>query len=247
MSSRSGSLREVAGSRDDAGTAGALTGAVPRDRAGLRAGAADRLAWRIFKRSFDIVMAAIALALALALFAVVAVLIKADTRGPLFFRQRRYGRDLRPFTVWKFRTMHDGVSSALHEHYIAALAAGIHDDDAGLKKLTADPRVTRLGALLRRTSIDELPQLINVLCGQMSLVGPRPALEYELDHYAAIHFDRFLVRPGLTGLWQVSGRSRLGFTEMLDLDVAYAHGSGPRMDASILLRTPRAVVHSQAA
>ena len=206
-----------------------------------------RSAWTVCKRTIDIVVAAVALTLALPFVVVVAVLIKLDTPGPVFFRQRRYGRGLEPFTIWKFRTMRAGVSSGLHECYIAALAEGIYDADPGLKKLTNDPRVTRIGRLLRKTSVDEVPQLLNVLRGEMSLVGPRPALRYELDHYAAAHFDRFLVRPGITGLWQVSGRNSLGFTDMLDLDVAYAHGCGARMDATILLRTPRAVWGARAA
>lgn len=203
--------------------------------------------WNIAKRALDIVVAVVLITTMLPLLAVIAVLIKLDSPGSLFFRQRRFGRDLEPFTVWKFRTMCEGASSAAHERYIAEAAAGVHDGVAGLKKLTEDPRVTGAGALLRRASLDELPQLLNVLRGEMSLVGPRPALEYELDHYAAAHFDRFLVRPGLTGLWQVSGRSRLGFTDMLELDVQYAHACGPRMDAMILLRTPLAVARSQAA
>ncbi len=204
-------------------------------------------AWSVGKRIFDIVASVALLVASLPLMLVVALLVKLDSRGPLIFRQRRYGRALEPFNVWKFRTMYDGVSSEVHRRYIAELAAGAHAGAPGLKKLTADPRVTRVGALLRRTSLDELPQLVNVLRGQMSLVGPRPALEYEFDHYAAVHFDRFLVRPGLTGLWQVSGRSRCGFQEMLDLDVVYAHACGPRMDAMILWRTPRAVLERQAA
>ncbi|MGI8729587.1 MAG: sugar transferase [Solirubrobacteraceae bacterium] len=203
--------------------------------------------WSVGKRLIDIVGALLILTLALPVLAIAAVLVKLDSPGVLFYRQRRYGLDLRPFMVVKLRTMRDGASSKMHERYIAALAAGELDGDPGLKKLTADPRITRVGALLRKTSIDELPQLLNVLRGEMSLVGPRPALEYELDHYAAIHFDRFLLRPGLTGLWQVSGRNTLGFREMLELDVAYVHGCSPRIDAMILLRTPLALISSQAA
>lgn len=209
--------------------------------------ARDSRTWNVAKRTFDIFAATIMLIFTLPIIPVVALLIKSETPGTLLFRQRRYGRNLKPFTVWKFRTMHQGSSPEMHRCYIAAVAAGALGDDHGLKKLTGDPRVTRAGAFLRRTSMDELPQLLNVLRGEMSFVGPRPALEYELDHYAAIHFDRFLVRPGLTGLWQVSGRSRLGFTDMLDLDVVYAHRCGLRMDALILLRTPLAVLGCQAA
>lgn len=171
----------------------------------------------------------------------VAVLIRLDSRGPALFRQVRLGRDRRPFEVLKFRTMKAGAPDAAHREYIAQLAAGEVSGE-GLRKLTADPRVTRVGRVLRATSLDELPQLLNVLAGQMSLVGPRPALEYELEHYQPHHFERFAVRPGLTGLWQVSGRARVGFNEMLDLDVAYARDHGPVTDLRILLRTPASLV-----
>jgi lipopolysaccharide/colanic/teichoic acid biosynthesis glycosyltransferase len=179
--------------------------------------------------------------------AVVAVLIKRDSPGPVLFRQVRYGRRVRPFTVLKFRTMTTGSSPAVHRAYIASLARGGSPAGEGLHKLTDDVRVTRVGRVLRATSADELPQLINVLLGQMSVVGPRPAIDYELEHYEPEHFARFDVKPGLTGLWQVSGRSRLGFREMLDLDVEYARRCGPRLDLRILLRTPRALFDGGAA
>jgi lipopolysaccharide/colanic/teichoic acid biosynthesis glycosyltransferase len=172
---------------------------------------------------------------------VVAVAIKLDTSGPVFFRQARLGRSLSEFTVLKFRTMKFDSSPEIHRAYIAKLAAGKADED-DLKKLTNDPRVTPVGAFLRRTSLDELPQLVNVLLGHMSLVGPRPALEYELEHYADRHFERFAVKPGITGLWQVSGRNRVGFKEMLELDVRYARTSGLLLDLKILLKTPVAAV-----
>ncbi|MFZ0042036.1 MAG: sugar transferase, partial [Solirubrobacteraceae bacterium] len=119
--------------------------------------------------------------------------------------------------------------------------------DGKLRKLTNDPRVTRVGAFIREKSIDELPQLLNVLTGDMSLVGPRPALDYELEHYQPEHFERFNVRPGMTGLWQVSGRSRVGLMGMLDLDVQYARHHGVVRDLSILLRTPAALAGRSAA
>lgn len=214
---------------------------------GRTSSAADARLWPVAKRVFDVIVTVTLLIVSMPLLILIAGLVKFDSPGPVIFRQRRYGRGLEPFTVWKFRTMHDGASPEAHRRYIAALAAGTHDGKAGLKKLIGDPRVTRLGAVLRRTSLDELPQLVNVLRGDMSIVGPRPALEYELEHYAAVHFDRFLVRPGLTGLWQVSGRSLLGFEDMLDLDVTYARDCGPGLDAVILLRTPRAVLVGRAA
>lgn len=175
------------------------------------------------------------------LLAAIALLVRVDSRGPAVFRQERLGRDRRPFRVLKFRTMRVDAEDALHRAYIRQLAQGDATAD-GLRKLTRDPRVTRVGRMLRATSLDELPQLLNVVAGDMSLVGPRPALEYELEHYRPEHFDRFIVRPGLTGLWQVSGRAELGFTEMLDLDAEYARTTSPRLDLWILVRTPPALV-----
>jgi lipopolysaccharide/colanic/teichoic acid biosynthesis glycosyltransferase len=201
-----------------------------------------RGAWSAVKRAFDVVAAGAALVVLSPLLALIALAVRLDSRGPALFRQERLGLGGRPFRVAKFRTMHMGVSDEAHRAYIAALASGEAGSDPGLKKLTRDPRVTRVGAFLRKTSLDELPQLLNVVTGEMSLVGPRPALTYELEHYRPQHFERFGVRPGLTGLWQVSGRSEVGFIEMLDLDVEYARSSGPLLDARILLRTPAALV-----
>ncbi|HYF28399.1 MAG TPA: sugar transferase [Baekduia sp.] len=198
-------------------------------------------AWRAGKRTVDVAAACVLLLALLPLLVTVAVMVRLESRGPALFRQTRVGRGGRRFTVLKFRTMSHGASPEAHRRYIARLAQGA-DTGPGLKKLTDDARITRVGRVLRRTSLDELPQLLNVLAGHMSLVGPRPALEYELEHYGPAHFSRFDVRPGLTGLWQVSGRNRLGFHEMLDLDAEYAATCGPRLDAVILLRTPVALV-----
>lgn len=203
--------------------------------------------WITAKRVAEPIAAALLLALLLPLLIVVAVAIKLDSRGPILFRQRRHGLRLEEFPVLKFRTMVADASPELHQQYIAQAMAAEEDDSGGLKKLTADPRVTRVGAFLRKTSLDELPQLLNVVAGQMSLVGPRPALAYELDHYEAAHFDRFCVRPGLTGLWQVSGRNGLTFRAMLELDAEYARRSGPLMDLQILARTPITVLRRTAA
>ncbi len=202
--------------------------------------------WVTAKRIGEPVVALFLLVALLPLLLLVALAIKLDSRGPVLFRQRRHGLGMREFGVLKFRTMVPDASPELHRQYIADLVAA-DDDDDGLKKLTDDPRVTRLGAILRKTSIDELPQLLNVIAGQMSLVGPRPALAYELDHYDAVHFDRFRVRPGLTGLWQVSGRNELGFREMLELDARYAREGGPLLDLQILARTPITLVRRHAA
>ncbi len=219
-----------------------------RDRSPAIHEAAGGRAWAIAKRGGDIVFASLLVLVLAPLLALVAIAIRLDSHGPVLFRQRRLGRDMRPFTVLKFRTMHDGVSSEAHKAYIARLASGEDEaeGDEGLKKLTGDPRVTKVGAILRQLSIDELPQLFNVIGGTMSLIGPRPALSYELEHYQPRHYERFLVRPGLSGLWQVSGRNQLGFNEMLDLDAEYAETCGPITDAKIFVRTPIAMVRDAA-
>jgi lipopolysaccharide/colanic/teichoic acid biosynthesis glycosyltransferase len=198
------------------------------------------------KRAVDLTVSLALILVLLPLMLVIALAVRLDSRGPTLFRQRRLGRDRQLFTVLKFRTMSAGSSSELHQRYIAQLAAGNGNGgskaaaNGEMKKLTADPRVTRVGRFLRRTSLDELPQLFNVVAGSMSLIGPRPALEYELKHYRPEHFRRFDVRPGITGLWQVSGRNRLGFHEMLDLDVEYSAEAGLARDVGILVRTPKA-------
>jgi lipopolysaccharide/colanic/teichoic acid biosynthesis glycosyltransferase len=202
--------------------------------------------WRGTKRVFDVVFALLALLALTPLLVLVAVAIKLDSRGPLLFRQRRYGRDMRPLTVLKFRTMHEHATADAHRAYIAALAAGSEDETSGLKKLTDDPRVTGVGRVLRKFSIDELPQLLNVVGGSMSLIGPRPAIEYELEHYLPRHYERFVVRPGLSGLWQVSGRNEIGFNEMLDMDVEYARSCSLTTDLRVFMRTPLALVRGAA-
>jgi len=204
-----------------------------------------RLPWSRLKRTFDVLFAVVALLALVPLLVIIAVAIKLDSRGPLLFRQRRYGRGMRDFTVLKFRTMVPGARADLHRQYIAVLARAGEDVD-GLKKLTDDPRVTRVGSVLRRFSLDELPQLVNVLTGHMSLIGPRPAIGYELEHYRPRHFERFEVRPGLSGLWQVSGRNEVGFTEMLDLDVEYARNCTFTTDLRVFVRTPFAMVRGAA-
>jgi lipopolysaccharide/colanic/teichoic acid biosynthesis glycosyltransferase len=209
-------------------------------RSGVQAPAVGNAAsWAaaVARRALDVVIPTLVLLCLLPALLVVALLIKLDTRGPVLFRQRRLGKDMRPFTVLKFRTMVADASSEPHRRYIEELANGEGGDGSTLRKLTDDPRVTRVGRTLRRLSIDELPQLLNVLGGQMALVGPRPAIEYELRHYEPAHFARFNVRPGITGLWQVSGRSKLDFKNMLDLDVQYALRPTFATDVRILVRT----------
>ena len=197
--------------------------------------------WPLTKRGFDLVVALCLIVILAPLLLAIAIAVRLDSRGPALFRQERLGRGRRPFRVCKFRTMVHNAPNDLHREYIARLARGEVEGD-GLKKLVADPRVTRVGRILRRTSLDELPQLFNVVSGEMSLVGPRPAIEYELESYGPGHERRFEVRPGITGLWQVSGRNRLGFVEMLDLDIRYVEEMGPWTDLKILVRTPKAIV-----
>ena len=200
------------------------------------------------KRAIDILLALGLLILLAPLCAVVAVAIRLDSPGPAIFRQRRVGRNGEAFTMLKFRSMLAGATDESHRGFIAALAAGELDAAGGdLWKLTGDRRVTRVGGLIRKASIDEVPQLLNVLAGQMSFVGPRPALEYELDHYSPEDFDRFTVRPGITGLWQVSGRNRLGFKEMLELDLEYVARRSLAYDLALMARTPLAVLRADAA
>ena len=193
------------------------------------------------KRLLDVAIASVLLTAIAPVLAAIAVAVKLTSRGPVLFRQRRLGVDMREFTLLKFRSMDAGASSLPHEEFVISLAANGGRADQPIKKLTADPRVTRVGAFLRRTSLDELPQLFNVLAGDMSLVGPRPAIGYELALYRPEHFERFNVLPGMTGLWQVSGRSGLGFVEMLELDVQYARNRSLGLDAAILARTPAAL------
>jgi exopolysaccharide biosynthesis polyprenyl glycosylphosphotransferase len=202
---------------------------------------------RIIKRSIDVVGAVVGLIVASPLFLIVAIWIKRDSPGPVFFRQTRLGKDMRQIRVVKFRTMRVDASDAAHRDYIAAtMTAAATVGGNGLYKLDRADEVTRVGRWLRRTSLDELPQLWNVLRGDMSLVGPRPCLYYEVEHFAPHQFDRFLVPAGITGLWQVSARSHSTFGEALDLDVLYAHSWSIGLDLSLLARTPLQLLRPRA-
>lgn len=199
------------------------------------------------KRSLDTIGAVVGLLLAAPLFVLIAVLIKLDSQGPVFFRQRRLGKGMREFTLLKFRTMTVGVDDAPHREFIAGTMSSSAQLGAnGLYKLERADAVTRVGRWLRKTSLDELPQLINVFSGGMSLVGPRPCLPYETEHFAPHHYDRFLVPAGITGLWQVSARAHSTFGEALDLDVLYAHSWSFGLDLSLLARTPIQLLRSGA-
>lgn len=194
---------------------------------------------RYLKRALDIAITLPALVATAPVFAIVALMIKLDSSGPVFFRQTRLGMGQREFTALKFRTMYLGTSDEEHRAYIrSAMDRKSRPEANGLFKLERAAAVTPFGRWLRRTSLDELPQLLNVLRGDMSLVGPRPCLPYELENFEDHHFDRFLVPAGITGLWQVTARANSTFGEALDMDVAYAHGWSLGLDLQLLVRTP---------
>lgn len=193
------------------------------------------------KRAVDILGASVALMVAGPIIGLAMVAIRLTSSGRAIFRQQRVGRCEQPFTILKLRTMTVDNDDTAHRAYATALLTdptALPDGADGTYKLTNDPRVTKVGALLRRFSLDELPQLVNVLRGDMSLVGPRPALAWEVALYSDHHRTRAAVRPGCTGLWQVSGRSRLTTLQMLDLDAAYAANWSVPGDIAILAKTP---------
>jgi len=203
---------------------------------------------RLLKRTLDIAIASLAVLVTLPLFAAIAILIRRDSPGPVFFRQRRLGQGMREFKLVKFRTMRAGVDDAVHREYIkATMTSNAASGSNGIFKLDRAGDVTRFGSWLRKTSLDELPQLFNVIRGDMSLVGPRPCLEYETEHFQQYHFDRFLVPAGITGLWQVSARAASTFGEALDMDVAYARGWSLGLDVRLLCRTPLHVLRQRRA
>jgi lipopolysaccharide/colanic/teichoic acid biosynthesis glycosyltransferase len=192
-----------------------------------------------WKRAVDLAGSALGLLVLGPLFLLVAIYIKLVSRGPVFFRQERVGLRGKRFVLWKFRTMRAGADDVLHREYLKQLI-GSGDNGRGempMRKLKHDPRIIPLGRLLRSSCLDELPQLINVLKGEMSLVGPRPAIPYEVDAYLPWHKERLNAAPGMTGLWQVSGKNRLTFNEMVRLDIEYAEAMSPWLDAKILLKT----------
>jgi lipopolysaccharide/colanic/teichoic acid biosynthesis glycosyltransferase len=165
----------------------------------------------------------------------------------MIFRQPRLGLAGRPFTLYKLRTMVDGNDDAEHRAYVAALLNGDAERNGGIYKLTDDPRITRVGRMLRRFSLDEVPQLVNVLRGDMSVVGPRPPLASETELYEARDWARLACLPGITGLWQVSGRCELTYRDMIELDIEYVERWSPWLDLSIIARTPRAILSRRGA
>jgi lipopolysaccharide/colanic/teichoic acid biosynthesis glycosyltransferase len=213
----------------------------------------SRLLSRALKRTIDVLGSALGLLLLSPVLVVIALAIKLSSPGPILFRQTRIGRYGVPFTFLKFRSMHTGNDPRIHMEYVKQLIGGNTSPDAAetngkVYKITADPRLTRVGRFLRKTSLDELPQFLNVLRGDMSMVGPRPPIPYEFEAYDVWHRRRLLeVRPGITGLWQVSGRSRIPFDDMVRLDLRYAKTWSLWLDLQILLRTPRAVFSGEGA
>jgi lipopolysaccharide/colanic/teichoic acid biosynthesis glycosyltransferase len=210
--------------------------------------------FRGLKRAMDIAGSLLALVLFSPVFLIVPLAIKLTSKGPVFFRQPRVGQYGRSFIFLKFRSMFMNNDAAAHKNYVQQLIAGKADKQTsdengdGVYKLTHDPRITRVGAFLRKTSLDEIPQFFNVLKGEMSLVGPRPPLSYEVEAYDIWHRRRLLeAKPGITGLWQVCGRSRVKFDDMVRLDLQYARTWSPWMDIKILARTPGAVVLGEGA
>ncbi len=221
----------------------------------------DRWLYFACKRCMDIILATALLILLSPLLLLIAILIKLDTPGPVIFVQERVGArrrsrggqavwEIRNFTLYKFRSMVQDADQSIHQAYIKAFVEGlvaVSDADGAKFKLTNDPRVTRVGWILRKTSLDELPQLVNVLKGEMSLVGPRPVPTYEVAEYRSRHYSRLATLPGLTGLWQVKGRCQVAFEDMIDMDIDYVSHQSLGLDLKILLLTIPAVLSGRGA
>jgi lipopolysaccharide/colanic/teichoic acid biosynthesis glycosyltransferase len=207
----------------------------------------------LVKRAMDIIGSSFALLFFSPLFILIAILVKLSSKGPVLFKQHRLGQFGKTFTCLKFRSMYANNDLKIHQEFMKTLISGGYEGKSDGKtkrvfKMTDDPRITRIGKLLRRSSLDELPQFINVLIGEMSLVGPRPPLAYEYAEYNLWHRRRVLeVKPGITGLWQVSGRSRVSFDEMVRLDLRYARSWSLSLDLQILAKTPLAVLFGDGA
>jgi exopolysaccharide biosynthesis polyprenyl glycosylphosphotransferase len=210
------------------------------------------VAW--VKRGLDIVGALVALVILSPLMLVTALAIAATSRGPVIFRQMRLGKGAVPFVFYKFRSMRTDADDRIHREYVANLIQGNldqvnqGDEQRPLYKMSADPRITPVGRIIRKTSLDELPQFFNVLKGDMSLVGPRPPLPYEAEKYQSWHLRRILqIRPGITGLWQVEGRSKTSFDDMVRLDLRYIRNCSLALDLKILLKTVKVVLRRDGA
>lgn len=227
----------------------------------VTADASESVFYTSVKRGMDVLLATALVILLLPFLLLIALLIKLDSPGPVIFTQERVGakrRRLGRHSVWivqnfpfyKFRSMVRDADQSLHEAYIKDFVEGRAQPSAetgGKYKLTNDPRVTRVGRFLRKFSLDELPQLFNVLKGEMSLVGPRPVPTYEVAGYSARHHNRFAALPGITGWWQVKGRCRVSFEEMIRMDVDYIRNASLWLDLKILFLTIPAVLSRRGA
>ena len=205
---------------------------------------------RALKRTLDIAFASAVLILGAPFLLLLGLIVRWSSPGPVLFKQVRLGRDGEPFDFYKFRSMHHNNDDEVHRRFCEELINGkaqLEDEGRQVFKMVRDPRITPIGRFLRRTSLDELPQFWNVLRGEMSLVGPRPPICYELEHYQEWHKDRLRVRPGLTGLWQVSGRSQVGFDEMVMLDLHYICEWSLLLDLRIIARTLPVMVRGDGA
>jgi len=214
--------------------------------------------WRRFvKRAFDVTVVSVGLMFIWPFLLIIALLIRLDSPGPILYRQKRIGENGRPFEMLKFRSMQVDSDPGLHRAHMTRLIKDnleldqLNHDGNGHKpnslKMAEDPRVTQVGRLIRQTSLDELPQLFNVLRGEMSLVGPRPPVAYEVELYKDWHKQRLMAIPGMTGLWQVRGRNRVSFDEMVRMDLDYIKNQSLWLDILILLQTPLAVITGQGA
>ncbi len=212
---------------------------------------AQRPLYRIAKRLLDVVVAATALVALAPVFAACALAVRRGSPGPIIFRQERVGLRGQPFIFLKFRSMYHNADAAPHREYVTAFIRGeatqVADGTQQVYKLGGDARITPAGRWLRRTSLDELPQFWSVLRGDMSLVGPRPPIPYEVAEYGPDQLARLAVKPGITGLWQISGRSSTTFEEMVALDLAYIRRQSLWFDLGILLRTIPAVLSTRGA
>ena len=209
---------------------------------------------RVLKRGIDVVGSILGILLLSPVMVLTAIAVAATSPGPVIFKQIRLGKGGIPFVFYKFRSMYSNVDDRIHREYVASLIEGNHEEinqgneTKPLFKMKADPRITRLGRIIRKTSIDELPQLFNVLKGDMSLVGPRPPLQYEVEKYQSWHLRRVLeIKPGITGLWQVEGRSKTTFDEMVRLDLRYIRTWSLMLDLKILIKTIRVVLRCDGA
>ena len=211
----------------------------------------EQSSYGFFKRSFDVAVSLTLVLLSLPLLIIIALCIKITSKGPVLFVQERVGRGGKPFKFYKFRSMTHNNDTTIHQEFMQKLIRGeveAEEEAAGPQfKMENDPRVTEFGHFIRKTSLDELPQLFNVLNGSMSLVGPRPPIPYEVQAYKSWHLQRLSIKPGVTGLWQVSGRSSIAFDEMVELDLKYIEKRNFFLDLKILLKTIPAALNTNTA